>query len=108
MNTSINDISDLKSFADNKVMDKPKSKEGENIFLGHILAGMFEEMIPEEKGWDDGNVKLFQGLYLAEILKDPNAVDSFGIGQQLFEDQNQGKKPIKAYQQAQNMVAEAA
>jgi hypothetical protein len=106
MNTSIGDVSDLKSFADNQMIEKPKNKEGEDLFLGHILAGMFEEMIPENKGWNDENVKLFQGLYLSEIFKDPNAVDSFGIGQQLFEDSHQNK--IKAYQQTQNRAAEAA
>lgn len=106
MNTSISDISDLKSFADNQMIEKPKSKEGEDLFLGHILAGMFEEMIPENKGWDDGNLKLFQSLYLAEIFKDTSTVDSFGIGQQLFEDSHQDK--IKAYQRTQNRVAEIA
>lgn len=106
MDTSIHDISDLKSFTERETIEKPKNKEGEDIFLGHILASMFEEMIPEEKGWNDGNAKLFQGLYLAEIFKDPNIVESFGVGQQLFDRPNQHK--IKAYEQTQNRMAEAA
>lgn len=91
MLTQLADIQSLRSSAENLAPEKPKSKEGEQMFLGHVLNTLFEEMIPEKMGWDDGNMRLYFGLYLEDIFKNPEIVESFGVSK-LLDDPERDKK----------------
>jgi hypothetical protein len=95
MSFEIGDVQNLRSFADNLPQEKPKTKEGEQLFLGHVLNTMFAEMIPEKLGWDDGNMRLYFGLYLEDIFKNQEVVEGFGVGN-LLDDPSKPKKDIQA------------